>query len=67
MKMLKSIKNKNKTWKIHRYTTTKANDDITTQDAKKRKYNINDPNEVFNEGLSKERMITIAKLLMKQK
>ena len=27
------------------------------------KYNINDPNEVFNEGLSKERMIKIAKFI----
>ena len=26
--MLKSIQNKNKTGKIHRYTTTKANKDI---------------------------------------
>ena len=27
------------------------------------KYNINDPNEVFNEGLSKERIIKIAKFI----
>ena len=27
------------------------------------KYNINDPNEVFNEELSKERMIKIAKFI----
>ena len=29
------------------------------------KYNINDPNKVFNEGLSKERMIKIAKFIDK--
>ena len=29
------------------------------------KYNINDPNEVFNERLSKERMINIAKFIDK--
>ena len=29
----------------------------------KYKYNINDPNEVFNKGLSKERMIKSAKLI----
>ena len=28
IKMLKSIQNKNKTWKIHRYTTAKTNKDI---------------------------------------
>ena len=27
------------------------------------KYNINDPNKVFNEALSKERMIKIAKFI----
>ena len=27
------------------------------------KYNINDPNEAFNEGFSKERMIKIAKFI----
>ena len=29
------------------------------------KYNINDPNKVFNEGLSKERMMKIAKFIDK--
>ena len=29
------------------------------------KYNINDPNKVFNEGLSKERMIKLAKFIDK--
>ena len=29
------------------------------------KYNINDPNKVFKEGLSKERMIKIAKFIDK--
>ena len=31
------------------------------------KYSINDPNEVFNGGLSKERMIKIAKFIDERK
>ena len=42
-------------WKIY----TKCEKLVNIQN----KYNINDSNEVFNEGLSKEKMIKIAKFI----